>query len=232
MRKFQLLVLIGITSLSMMACSFANTIQLEGRGLSLGNQREEESSTFQNLSPSTDVNNDTNTLSNPNPVDTSKICLANTWEIVGLSDYIMAAIPQDLITEYNLQYEDTTGLAYVTLSPDGQITLQAKALELRFSTQAFFFRVPVIVKVDGTAVGSYETDGNTLSITQLDTSGLSASAQAFGEDLIDPNQIIGSIPLTRAPYNTADYTCQGDTLILDFSTAPGNLPPLTFQTVE
>ena len=86
--------------------------------------------------------------------------------------------------------------------------------------------------LDGTAVGNYMVDNTTLTTANMDTSGLSASAQALNEDLIEPEQIIDSIPFINPPFNTAKYACQGDTLELRLSGYPGNIPPLVFRVVE
>jgi hypothetical protein len=219
MRKLRLFSIFGLTSLLIMACNLFNSVQFNFAEQSANsNETDLPSQAF------TDPGIDSD--------DSTKSCLAKTWEITGLSDYITAAIPANVAAEYNLQYENSRGHVYFTLTPDGQIILLADHLELIFSTQALVFNVPVIVSIDGTALGSYMADDTNLTITQLDTSGLSATAQAFGEDLVDSQQIISAIPLTQAPYNTAHYTCQGDLLQLDFSNAPGNLPPLIFQAVQ
>jgi len=166
------------------------------------------------------------------PLISAKRCLANTWEIPELSEYVIAAIPPDLAAEYNLEYQETKGEAYMTLTPDGKFTLVADALELIFSAKAYIFEVPVTVRVDGTARGNYAVDHTTLTISNVDISRLSASAQALGEDLVDPDQILNSIPFIRPPFNTAEYNCQGNTLELEFTSYPGDLPPLKFQAVD
>ena len=81
-------------------------------------------------------------------------------------------------------------------------------------------------------IGTYEITERSLVIQNMDTSKLTASAKALNEDLMDPAQIIGSIPFVRPPFNTADYSCQGETLELKLSGYPNNMPPLVFQAVE
>ncbi len=166
------------------------------------------------------------------PVQSAKNCLANTWEINGLNDYVVAAVPPELAKEYNLQYEDTRGQAYFTLTPEGQIILDAENLILLFSAKISIFEVPVTVLIDGTAIGNYDVDSTTLTTFDMDTSRLTASAQALNEDLIEPDQIINSIPFINPPFNTAKYSCEGDTFELKLSGYSGNIPPLVFQVVE
>ena len=79
-----------------------------------------------------------------------------------------------------------------------------------FNARFAIFQVPVTVSIDGTAVGTYDVDSTTFRIYDMDTSGLTASAKAMNEDLMDPDQIIASIPFVRSPFYTAEYSCQGD----------------------
>jgi hypothetical protein len=156
-------------------------------------------------------------------------CLANTWEITGLSDYVVAAIPPEMAAEYNLEYQGANGSAFFILTPDGRITLQADQLELLFEARVAVLTVPVTVSVDGEAVGSYAVDGVTLTTSGMDTSGLTVSARALNSDLVPPAQIINAIPLLSPPFNTAEYACTGDTLQLQIAAYPEGVPPLVFQ---
>jgi hypothetical protein len=156
-------------------------------------------------------------------------CLANTWEITGLNDYIVAAIPPEMAAEYNLEYQGTNGSAFFILSPDGRITLQADQLELLFEARVAVLTVPVTVSLDGEAVGSYAVDGATLTTSGMDTSGLTVSARALNSDIVPPAQIISAIPLLSPPFNAAEYTCTGDALQLMIAAYPEGVPPLVFQ---
>jgi hypothetical protein len=107
--------------------------------------------------------------------------------------------------------------------------LQADQLEMLFDAKASLFRVEVAVTLDGVAVGDYDVNGSTLSTSNVDTSALTASAVAMGQDLLDTQQIIGAVPLLSAPYNTADFSCQGATLQLKMLAYPDSMPPLVFS---
>ncbi len=162
----------------------------------------------------------------PSPAPES--CLAGTWEISGIHEYVLAAIPQEMAEEYNLEYKDTNGNAYFILTPDGQALLQADGLEIVFEAKAGIFSVPVTALVDGMAVGRYSAQGGILTTTGMDTSGLSASAQAMGQELAAPEQILRAIPLLKPPANRAEYTCEGDTLRLKIGAYPAGVPALEF----
>jgi hypothetical protein len=92
--------------------------------------------------------------------------------------------------------------------------------------------VPVTVRIDGTATGKYTLDRTTLTITNVDTNGLDVSAKALGEDLVDPSQIMNSIPFLTPPNNMARYFCQGDVLILELSGYSEDIPPLVLHAAE
>ena len=238
MRKTFLLLIIGLTSLAVMSCGMLGFIQIENQPPAAQDAKETQSEISEAAqSPEFEAESQSQAqLPTPAPtldhLATAKSCVAQTWEIPALSDYVIAAVPPEMAAEYDLKYEETTGTAYLTLTPDGRITLLANDLQLQFSAQAYVFSVPVTVRLDGSATGNYIMDSTTLTFTNVDTSGLSASAQALGEDLIDPAQIMRSMPFISPPYNTARYTCQGDTLRLALSGYSGDLPPLVFQAVE
>jgi hypothetical protein len=166
------------------------------------------------------------------PFNAAQDCLTKTWEIKGLSDYVLKAVPQDLIEEYKLEYDNTSGQAFIHLFSDKSVILQADELVLFFNAQFSIFKVPVTVSINGSAIGAYNVDHNTLTIREMDTSELNASAKALNEDLIESNQIIETIPFVSPPYNTAEYKCQDEILQLSLTAYPNDLPPLIFEAVE
>ena len=236
MRKTTLLLIIGITSLIMISCGLggiAQTVidsQPTEDDTTLQSTADVESLPLDNLEQNIQVENTpTPTV---DPLLASRSCLAKTWEIKGLSDYVLAAVPPDLAEEYSLEYKDTTGAAYLKLTSDEKIELQINDLEFIFNARFSIFEVPVTVAIDGIADGTYQVENNTLTFNDIDTSGLSASAKALNEDIMEPDQIINAIPIVRPPHNKATYSCQGDMLTLQLSGYPENTPPLVFQAVR
>ena len=236
MRKSTVLLVIGITSLIIMSCSLGGIAQIV-----IDSQQTDDGTikqpTVQVESLPIQSQEQANTLENsPTPtVDrllASKSCLAKTWEIKGLSDYVLAAVPPELAEEYSLEYIDTTGAAYLKLTSDEKIELQIRDLVFLFNARFSIFEVPVTVEIDGIADGTYQVEDNTLRFTGIDTSGLTASAKALDEEIMEPDQIINAIPFVRPPFNTATYTCQDDELTLKISGYPDNIPPLVFQAVR
>jgi hypothetical protein len=236
MQKPSILFVIVLTSIVVMACGFVGVAQqkIEDAPIETTASKEKtvdtENVVVEDFNTNTQI--ETTLVPTIDPVQAAKSCLANTWEIDGLSDYVVAAVPPDLVAEYDLQYQETNGHAYFTLSPNGQIELIADNLEFLFTAKVSIFEVPVTVKIDGVAVGNYEVDETNLTTTNMNTSNLIASAQALNEDLIDSDQIINSIPFLNPPFNTAKYSCQSDTLELRVSGYPGNIPPLVFRAVD
>ena len=236
MRKTTLLLIIGITSLIMMSCSLGGIAQIV-----LDSQPTDDPSIVQPTeiveSLPLQSQEQSNVLDNTptptvDPLIVSKSCLAKTWEINGLSDYVLAAVPPDLAEEYSLEYIDTTGTAYLQLTSDQKMELQINDLEFLFNARLAIFEVPVTVSIDGIAEGSYQVENNTLRFNDINTSGLTASAVALDEDIMEPEQIINAIPFVRPPFNTANYSCQGDVLTLKLSGYPDHTPPLVFQAVR
>ena len=248
MRNFSILTVIFFTSLVIMACGFGGfarqrtetrpTVVQEiaksstptQSALSQGEKTAVEAQPTQR--PKNTSQEKTPPTPTIDPLASAKSCLAKTWQISGLSDYVLAAVPPELVKEYGLEYVSTSGAAYLRLTPDDKIVLQAENLVFIFSAQFSIFEVPVEVSIDGTATGTYTIDSTTLTIKDMDTRGLTASAKAMNEELIDSQQIINAIPFTRPPYNKATYTCQGDTLELSLSGYPEDMPPLVFQAIK
>lgn len=236
MQKTSKLIVIGITSLVIMACSFAGITQqiIEEQPAQVVATTKIPTAT--EYSPAdkieTSIQLEKTLVPTVDPVAEAKSCLSRTWKIAGLSDYVIAAVPPDLADEYDLQYQDTSGQAFFTLAPDGKIIMNAEKLAFLFTAKVSIFEVPVTVLIDGDAFGKYRVDSTTLTTSDMDTSGLKASAQALNENLIEPEQIINSIPFITPPFNTAKYSCQGDTLTLNITGYPENIPPLVFQAVE
>ncbi len=214
LKGFRFIILISLLVIAAMACNFSG-LRPDSSDSEAGPNQEGDFS-----------------MPTMQPTPTAQSCLINTWEIPGLSDYVLAAIPPDLAEQYQLRYKDTSGHIYVTFSPDGKMKLQADQLRMLFDAKVSLFRVEVAVTLDGTAVGSYVVNGSTLTTSNVDTRALSASASAMGQDLMDAQQIIGAVPLLQAPYNSAEFSCQGSTLQLKMLAYPDSMPPLVFSAVK
>ncbi|MGE5225054.1 MAG: hypothetical protein ACM3PY_21675 [Omnitrophica WOR_2 bacterium] len=168
----------------------------------------------------------------PSPTPASASCLVGSWEIQDLSPYVLAALASVTDPSTSATYKSTSGHAIYSFYPDGTFRISAKNFELLFDVKASIFTVPLTIRVDGEANGKYQADENVLTTDSMDTSQLNASAQAAGQDLAQPSQIIASIPLITPPYNIAAYTCQDDHLSLIINGYPSNIPPLVFNRVK
>jgi hypothetical protein len=223
LKRYQNLIVVSLSGLVILACRLTGILQ----------QNIETTET-----PTTVVVNTPLPTLPPMPTPTTdpaiaaQTCLAGTWEISDLSAYILAAIPPDLASQYALQYQSSSGEAYFTLTPDGEFIMQADQLQMLFEAKVSIFKAQVSVKVDGEATGMYTVQDDTLTTSNVDTSGLQASAQALGNDLVDPAQLIRAIPLIQPPSNSAEFTCAGDQLQLKISSYPESIPPLVFQRAK
>lgn len=220
MSNYRKLLLFALASLMIFACNLPGVIQ---RSLNEGMSADAaENTPVATNAPTQTVDSSTTVTS----------CLFGAWEIDDLSPYILAAIPQDMAEQYNLVYQGANGRALFTLSPDGNLNIQADKMEMLFEAQTSILKVPISVKVDGEARGKYRVEANRLTTLDVNTSGMIASAQAFGNDLIDSAQILDAIPLLRSPFNTAEFTCVGDGLQFKVLSYPEKMPPLVFNRVK
>ena len=238
MRRTHLFLIVGLSVFSIMACSMYGFAQVNSEVNSPTQTSEAvpmvtEQQDQGNVGES-DVDNQITPTPLPtiDPISEARSCLANKWLMDGLSDYVVAVIPQDFIDEYDLQYKSSSGTAYFEFSTDGQVMLTAENLELVFTTKAYVFEIPVTVRMDGSTSGNYEIDTTNLTFTDFDTSGLTTSAKILEEDIVDPDQIKNLIPLVNPPFNKANYTCQEDVLELVLSDVPDEIPSLVFKADE
>jgi hypothetical protein len=223
LKKYRLLIAIALAVVLVMACNLPDAIinSIQYSSAEEGDEVSKEEMPGENiLSPEGIV------------TEAPGACLAGTWEITGIHEYVLAAIPQEMAEEYNLEYKGTNGSVYFILTPDGQAVMQADELEIVLEAQASIFTVPVTASLDGEAVGRYTANGGVLTTTGMDTSGLSASAQAMGQELASSEQILRAIPMLKPPANSAEYICEGDTLSMRVDAYPTGVPPLEFVRVE
>lgn len=225
MKRYSLILFIGLIGLVILSCRMPGIAQQDSENLSIAT-----------IAPTQLPAGPAQVTEIPSPTDdplgASKACLAHTWEVTDISSSVLAAIPDEMLQEYDLQYVGNTGKGYYTLTPDGNVIMQADQMELQFTAKASVFDVPVTVEVDGEATGKYSVEGNTLTTTDMDTSGLTASAQALGQDIVDQSVIINAIPLINSTHNRAEYTCSGDTLTLRLLSYPESVPPVVFRKVQ
>lgn len=222
MKRYQNLIVVSLSGLVLLACRLTGILQQ-------GAQPIPQTAVAMNTPPPTMPPVPTPTT---DPAIAAKTCLAGTWEISDLSTYILAAIPPETASQYGLQYQGSSGEAYFTLTPDGEFIMQADQLQMLFEAKVSIFKAQVSVNVDGEATGTYTVEDDVLTTSDVDTSGLTASAQALGNDLIDPAQLIRAIPLIQSPSNSAKFTCVGDQLQLKVLSYPENIPPLVFTRAK
>jgi hypothetical protein len=223
LNRYRLWIFIGLIALASLACNLPN--------LFAAAPTEDVEEPFPPMSEPPVVAQET-TASPVDPLSAAKSCLNGTWVINNLSSYVIEAIPPELTEEYGLVYKETSGNAILTLAPDGRISLLFDGLIFVFDANVSLFTVPLTVGIDGEVRGEYTLEGDMLTTSEMDTSGLTVTAQALGQDVFDSAQIISLIPLVQPPFNTALYTCIGDTLQLQFPAYPADFPPLVFQRVR
>ncbi|MFZ6026733.1 MAG: hypothetical protein ACOYYS_03370 [Chloroflexota bacterium] len=161
--------------------------------------------------------------------DALAACLIGTWRATNIQDYVIAAIPADMMEEYRPEYKSSTGQVYVSFFDNGLVTIQAYQLALEFDIQAAIFRVGLTISLDGMSSGQYETDGNQLKTSKMTTTGLSASAKSLGQDVVSSDTIIAALPLVQPPFDQATYFCTDQTLMVVMNAYPDTIPPLAFQ---
>lgn len=229
LKDYRLWITIVLISLVLIACNLTNL-------LSPATADDGEERLQVEAEPAAEVKEppqvENNQLPTSDPLVSAKACLVGSWNITDLSNYVIAAIPPELAAQYDLEYKETSGKAELSLTPDGRISLAFNGLIFLFDASVSVFTVPLTVGIDGDINGEYSVDGTTLSTSGMNTSGLTAVAQALGQDVVDPGMIKSVIPLVQPPFDRTVYSCAGAILRLEFPAYPENIPPLVFQRVE
>lgn len=163
------------------------------------------------------------------PEDPLAACLIGTWRATNIQDYVIAAIPADMMQEYKPEYKNSTGQVYVSFFDNGMITIQAYQLALEFNIQASIFKVGLTISLDGMSTGQFVAEGDQLTTRDMTTTGLTASAKSLGQDVASSDDIIASLPLVKPPFDQALYQCSDQALLLTMNAYPEGIPPLAFQ---
>ncbi len=163
---------------------------------------------------------------------TGATCLMGKWTIDDFSPYVLSALPQDMVQQYQITYNDMSGHVLLTFNEDKTMALQADQLQINFSGKISFMKVPLKLSVDGPATGTYQADDSNLTTENVDTNKMQASASAMGQNLVDPPTIISAIPLLGPPTNQAKYTCSGDILQMRILAYPDNVPSFVFHRIQ
>jgi hypothetical protein len=110
MKKTLLLLIMSLISLAVMACGMIGFTQIENGSQPPKNTGNAIGETPEEPKLADEINSGPQVLQ-PTPAPTldpvvaAKSCLAKTWEIAGLSDYVIAAVPSKMAADYDLQYE-------------------------------------------------------------------------------------------------------------------------------
>lgn len=237
MRRLKLMLPFGLIMLTVLACSLPAAISRSGQQPTPTRRAINTPTAVPTLTPTLPQNQAIAATATPAFADSAipvqdDPCLQGTWNITNLETAVLASIPGDMLQSYQITYKETHGSAQMTFSPGHHLSLRANQLEMIFNARVSILQVPLTAAIDGEASGDYQLNGNTLTTQNMKSDGLSASVKLMGKDLIDPAQILASMPLVQPPLNTATYTCQGDTLQLRILAYGDSVPPLVFKRVQ
>ena len=180
---------------------------------------------------SSDSDSNVNPTSQPTDTPKPSACLVGSWQASNLGNYILSALPQEVLDEYQPAFKSESGELLITFGADGSVNIAANQFELVFDTKASVFTVALVVRLDGTINGQYYIDGNTIVTSNMNTSQMKASARALGQDMFPPEEILPMIPLVEPPFNAAYYQCSQQTLSLQLTAYPDDVPPVNLQRI-
>ena len=89
--------------------------------------------------------------------------------------------------------------------------------------------MPLEIKMNGFASGTYTIDGDTVHLDKVLTSEIDYLATYDGEQMMGTKKIDEFAPLFLPPYTTAKFECTSDKLTLQILNFPGYQEKIEFQ---
>lgn len=146
-------------------------------------------------------------------------CLTGTWQMGDLQNFLLAAVPADLLKDYQLTPKGSSGQLLYQFQSDGSVSLTSMDYQINLDAKYSILTVPLVVSLAGGSNAMYQIDGNRIGFFNPDTSSLSARVTLAGKDLVPQDQLntLTSYAWFGANGQTTSYLtaqCSGDVLTL------------------
>ena len=163
------------------------------------------------------------------PTATSSICLVGVWAIRQPETFYKYSIPPGAFDLTTLTYKNSTGGLGYRFDNKGVLTVEAVGFAGKFDVIDGAQTLPLEIKINGFASGTYTIDSATVHLDKLLTSEIEYIATYAGEPMMNTKQIEEFAPLFLPPYTTARFECTSDKLTLQILNFPGYQEKIEFQ---
>jgi hypothetical protein len=171
-------------------------------------------------------------LSNSNqPTATSSNCLQGVWAIRYPETYYKYSLPPGSFDLTTLTYKDSGGGIGYRFDSKGVLTVEAVGFTGKFDVDEGAKTLPLEIKMNGFASGTYTNTGDTIRLDKVLDSEIDYLATYAGEVMMNTRQIDEFAPLFVPPYTTAKFECTSDRLTMQILNFPGYQEKIEFQRV-
>lgn len=146
-------------------------------------------------------------------------CLTGAWQMGDLQNFLLAAVPAELLKDYQLTPKGSSGQLIYKFQSDGSVSLTSMDYQINLDAKYSILTVPLVVSISGSSNAMYQISENTISFFNPDTSGLGARVTLAGKDLVPPDQLrtLATYAWFGAQAQSTSYLnaqCSGDVLTL------------------
>lgn len=142
-------------------------------------------------------------------------CVAGTWEINNLPDYLQAILPQ-IVEGAEIEVTDVSGTLLYTFNSDGTSAGTAKDFKIKANVKTNGISLPGQIVVNGTSTGKYQVDDSQglLSLTGVSAGDLTVSASVAGIPVVSKKPLTDLFMLgsDQSGYGSVNYQCIGDSM--------------------
>jgi hypothetical protein len=163
------------------------------------------------------------------PTATSSVCLEGIWSIRQPETFYKYSLPPGSFDLTTLIYKDSGGGIGYRFDSKGVLTVEAVGFTGNFDIKQGSETLPLEIKMNGFASGTYTINGDTVMLNKVLTSAIDYSATYDGEPMMNTKQINEFAPLFLSPYTTAKFECTSDKLMLQILNFPGYQEKIEFQ---
>jgi hypothetical protein len=165
----------------------------------------------------------------PKPTATSSICLVGVWTNTHPETFYRYSLPPGSFDLSTLTFKSSAGGIGYRFDTKGVLTVEAVGFTGKFDVKEASKTLPLEIKMNGFASGTYMIDGDTVRVDKVLNSEMEYSATYGGEPMMGTKKIDEFAPLFLPPYTTAKFECTSEKLTLQLVNFPGYQEKIEFQ---
>jgi hypothetical protein len=151
------------------------------------------------------------------------------WSIRHPETFYKYSLPPGSFDLTTLTYKNSAGGIGYRFDSNGVLTVEAVGFTGKFDVKEGAGTLPLEIKINGFASGTYTINGDTVLLDKVLTSEIEYFATYAGDPMMSTKQIDEFAPLFLPPYTTAKFECTSDKLTLLILNFPGFQEKIEFQ---